>query len=406
MLHQQYKRLILIAILALATPGTARTEPCENTATFSAWLTDFRTEAAEAGISPKTLSTVFDGMTADPSTIARDRKQSFFWQDFLEFSDKLATPYRINLGRKKIEQHRALFDRVEKDYGVPAPAIAAFWALETDFGAVTGKTPVLRSLATLAWDCRRSEMFREELLAALRIIDRGDLKPATMIGSWAGELGQMQFLPGHYETYAVDYDDDGRRDLIRSTADAVASAAAYIRAFGWIRGAPWLEEVRVPAEMDWAEADLSITHPRSFWAGAGVRRADGTALDGGDVGASLLLPMGRNGPAFLAGPNFHVFTDWNQSLNYALTAAYLATRLAGAPAMRRGNGPVEAFGFERVRELQDLLNRNGHPLEKIDGKLGANSRAAVRAAQIRFGLPADAYPTPELVRQLKKLASD
>jgi len=390
------------ALLAGVIPAAA-SGPCENTVSFDAWLSAFRRDAVAAGISRKTVDIALGGLTEDAKTLARDRRQDFFWQDFPEFSAKLATPYRVTTGRKKIARNRELFDRVESEYGVPPPVIAAFWALETDFGAVTGKTPVLRSLATLAWDCRRGDLFRGELLAALRLIDGGDLDLSEMIGSWAGELGQTQFLPTHYLEHAVDFDGDGRRDLIRSTPDALASTAACIRSFGWRPGQPWLEEVRAPAAMAWEEADLSIVHPRRFWIDAGVRRADGSPLAEEGSPGSLILPVGRHGPAFLAGPNFRVFLEWNRSLNYALTAAYLATRLDGAPAMRAGNARVESLGYEQVRELQRRLKARGYAVEKIDGKLGENSRAAVRAAQLDFGLPADAWPTAEL---LGRLASD
>jgi lytic murein transglycosylase len=389
--------LLFLAVLS----GAARaTEPCRNTVDFRTWLADFRREAEAEGISPATIRTALDGVALDPKIIARDRRQDFFWQDFLAFSEKLATQHRVVNGQRQVRKHAPLFARIDSTYGIPAPVLAALWALETDFGVVMGKTPVLPSLVTLAYDCRRGDFFREELKAALRIIDRGDLKPAEMIGSWAGELGQMQFLPAHYLRHGVDFDGDGRRNLLGSSPDALASTAAYLSTLGWRRGEPWLVEARVPAAMAWQEADLGIVHPASFWNAAGVTRPDGRALDPTWGPMSLVLPMGRNGPAFLAGPNFGVFLEWNQSLNYALTAAYLATRIAGEPPLRRGNGAVEAFGAEEVTRLQTLLDRNGYAVGKIDGKLGAMTRGAVREAQVRYGLPPDGYPTALLVRKL------
>lgn len=391
----------LLLLVRPSAPACAAT-PCENSGRFDTWLRDFRAEAEAEGISRKVIATALDGVQLDPAIIARDRKQGFFWQSFADFSRKLATADRIVNGRKRIAANRALFDRVEKDYGVPAPVIAAFWALESDFGLAMGKVSILPSLATLAYDCRRGPMFREELKAALRIIERGDLKPSEMIGSWAGELGQTQFLPSHYYRLAVDYDTNGRRDLIRSTPDLLATTAAFLKELGWQRGQPWLEEVRVPARMAWEEADIAIAHPRRHWAAAGVTRADGAPLPADELPASLMLPMGRNGTAFLAYPNFHSYTKWNLSLNYALTAAYLATRIDGAAAMRSGNGPVPAFGFEEIRQLQATLKERGFEVGAVDGKLGAGTRAAVRQAQIKLGLPPDAYPTPELLEKLKR----
>lgn len=388
-----------------ATPAPPITgtgaEPCRNTGDFATWLAVFRREAEAEGITPATIRAALGGVALDPKIIARDRRQDFFWQDFLAFCDRLATKNRVVTGTRQVQKHAGLFGRIEERYGVPAPVLAALWALETDFGVVMGKTPVLPSLATLAYDCRRGPFFREELKAALRIIDRGDLKPDEMIGSWAGELGQMQFLPAHYLHHGVDFDGDGRRNLLKSSADALGSTAAYLASLGWAAGEPWLVEVRVPGEMRWEEADLAIVHPRSYWIEAGVTRPDGAPLDAADVSSALVLPMGRHGPAFLAYPNFRVFLEWNQSLNYALTAAYLATRIDGRPALRRGNGTVEPFGAAEVKELQALLDRGGFAVGKIDGKLGAQTRGAVREAQLRFGLPPDGYPTASLVRRLE-----
>ena len=224
-----------------------------------------------------------------------------------------------------------------------------------------------------------------------------------MIGSWAGELGQTQFLPSHYYNHAVDYDGDGRRNLLRSSAEIIGSSAAFLSSLGWQRDQPWLQEVRVTADLPWKEADIATAHPRSRWAGWGITLPDGKSLPKDGMPASLHLPMGRNGPAFLVYPNFQVFLKWNQSLNYSTTAAYLATRLEGAPALSKGRAPVEAFGLDETRELQRLLSRAGLYDAEHDGVMGAGTRAAVKAAQIRFGLPADSYPTSDLVERLKRM---
>lgn len=374
---------------------------CKNTGDFGPWLEAFKKDALAQGVTPRTLAAAAPYLTLDQNIIWTDRGQKFFAQSFLDFSSKLASPNRHQSGIAKVNQHKAIFARAEKEYGVPAAVITAFWALESDFGSGMGNKPVLRSLATLAYDCRRSEMFRGELIAALKIIDRGDLTPDEMIGSWAGELGQTQFLPTHYFNHAVDWDGDGRRDLLKSPADVIGSTAAFIKSLGWEPGQPWLQEVRVPAQLAWDQADLAIQHPRSKWAQWGVTAADGKPLPNDSTPASLVLLMGRNGPAFLAYNNFQAYLKWNQSLNYAVTAAYLATRIAGAPAMSRGRAPVAALQHNQVMELQALLNRRGFPVGEPDGKLGAGSRAAVKAAQIKFGLPADSYPTADLIERLR-----
>ncbi|HEX5779994.1 MAG TPA: lytic murein transglycosylase [Xanthobacteraceae bacterium] len=367
---------------------------------FERWLANFKQEAASQGVSQRTLAAAAPLMVFDQQVVSRDRGQRVFTQTFLEFSKRMAEGYRIGQGQQRIKQNAALFQQIEQRFGVPGPVLVAFWGLETDFGKVMGDMPTLRSVTTLAYDCRRPELFRKQTLAALKIIERGDLTPDSMTGPFAGELGQLQFLPEHYLEYGVDFDNDGRVDLIRSSADALASAANYMSKLGWKRGQPWLQEVRVPANMPWEQADVEIEHPLSQWVSWGVRAAHGSLPSGG-LQASLILPMGRNGPAFLAYPNFKVYTEWNHSLIYATTAAYLATRIGGAPRLDPGRGEIDGLSFEETRQLQQLLQRRGYDVGKIDGIIGAQTRAAVRDMQKKAGLPADSYPTTELLSRLR-----
>jgi len=393
--------LALATIVGLSSPALAQRATCHRGASFEQWLEQFKREATAEGVSPRTIAAASHLMVYDQSVVNKDRGQKVFSQTFLEFSDRMVARHRIDGGIQRIAKNRPLFQQVEQQFGVPGPVIAAFWALETDFGGFMGNLPTIKSVTSLAYDCRRPDLFRKQLLASLKIVERGDLAADQMIGPFAGELGQFQFLPAHYFDYGVDYDGDGRRDLIRSAPDAVASAANYLAKIGWKRGQPWLEEVRAPANMDWAQADLAIQHPRSQWARWGVTRPDGSPIAADAQPASLLLPMGRFGPAFLAYPNFQVFLEWNQSIVYSTSAAYLATRIAGAPPMKRGSGQIVPFASAQIRELQQLLARRGHDVGKIDGFLGQKSRAAVKAEQIKLGLPADSYPTPELVARLQ-----
>ncbi len=371
---------------------------CRNTGSFAAWLDQFRQEARGSGISNATIAAALGGMTLDPGIIQRDRRQGFFAQTFTAFSGKLITPNRIQNGLSRLRQHRDLLARIEQQWGVPGPVIVAFWGLESDFGSMMGNLPVLRSLATLAYDCRRPELFRGELMEALRIIERGDLRPEEMIGSWAGELGQTQFLPAHYMQHAVDYDGDGRRDLLQSVPDVLASTANFLAFLGWQRGQPWLEEVRLTRELPWQEADLAIQHGSEKWAAWGVKRVGGQPLPTGAPAASLLLPMGRHGPAFLAYANFQIYLKWNQSLNYSITAAHLADRLGGAPAMDKGNGTVLEMSLQQVKELQMLMAKRGYFSGEVDGKIGAATRASVKAAQLKLGLPAELLPDARIAR--------
>ena len=384
-----------------AAPPASNPRNCQNTVPFARWVEVFKKDAIADGIKPATIQATIGGMTPDQGVIGRDRKQSFFSQTFLEFYGKLATKSREQNGRAYVQKYGNTFAKAEKEFGVPGAVITGFWALESDFGVGMGNLPVMRSLLTLAWDCRRGELFRGELKAAMKIIERGDLRADEMIGSWAGELGQTQFLPQHYYNYALDYDNDGRRDLIRDIPDIIGSTANFIQSLGWRAGEPWLQEVRITKELPWDQADLAIELPRSQWVAWGVTAVDGT-LPADTLGASLMLPMGRNGPAFLAYPNFRVYTQWNQSLTYATTAAHLAARMAGAPYLGRGNGqPVDSLSYEQTKELQVLLQKRGFDVGEADGKLGAGTRKAVKGVQQKFGLPADSYPTPELLAALR-----
>jgi lytic murein transglycosylase len=392
----------LIVIFALVFPlHPAAAASCRSNTGFDAWIAAFRQEAVSQGISQRTLAAAAPYLVYDQGIVNKDRGQGVFSQTFLQFSDRMAAGYRIQKGAALIKQHAATFARIERQYGVPAPVLVSFWGLETDFGANLGNLPTLRSVVSLAYDCRRSELFRTQLLYALRIIDRGDLRPEEMVGPWAGELGQFQFLPSHYFDYAVDYDGDGRRDLLHSVPDALGSAANFLAQLGWRRGEPWLQEVRVPANLPWEQADLAIQHPRSQWAQWGVALPDGRPLPNDNLPASLLLPMGRFGPAFLAFNNFQTYLKWNQSLVYSTTAAYLANRINGAPPVHRGQPNIPALTAQQVAELQRLLTSRGYDVGKVDGKLGLGTRAAVKQVQVKLGLPADSYPTPELIDRLR-----
>jgi lytic murein transglycosylase len=380
----------------------ARAASCHNGASFERFLTDLKQRAVADGVSQRAIAEASPYLTYNQGIVNRDRGQRVFGQIFTQFAGRMAAPFRMQEGQARIRANASAFARAEKEYGVPPAVIAAFWGLESDFGANMGNLPVLPSLVSLAYDCRRSERFQNETIAALKVIDRGDLAPDEMVGSWAGELGQTQFLPTHYVTYAVDYDGDGRRNLLRSPADVIGSTANYIATgLKWRRGEPWLEEVRAPANMPWDQADLTIQLPRSKWAQFGVTYADGRPLPNDNMPASMLLPMGRMGPAFLAYANFAAYTEWNNSLIYSTTAAYLATRIAGAPPMRKPAGAVAQLPFNEIKELQQLLARAGFDVGKVDGVLGQQSRTAVKAMQIKFGLPADSWPTAELLAHMR-----
>jgi lytic murein transglycosylase len=390
----------LILVSAGAFEGAAADTSCRGGQSFAAWLAEFRKEAAGAGVSERGLAAL-EGAAYDERVFRQDRGQPMLSQSFLDFADRAVTAERLSRGKALLKKYAATFAAIEREYGVPGPVIVALWALETDYGGFMGSFPLASSLATLAYDCRRPEIFRAELMDALRIVDRGDLAPSQLKGSWAGALGHLQFTPSTYMKHAVDEDGDGRRDLVGSVPDALASAGKYIKSLGWRAGEPWLEEVRVADTVPWQEAARNIFRERSFWAAVGVVRADGSPLPADKTPAALILPMGRLGPAFLAYQNFLTFWEWNNSSNYILATAYLATRLGGAPRMNRGSAPAILSG-EEMREVQERLNAKRHDAGSPDGRLGETTRAGVKKAQLEFGLPADGYPTRELLELLRR----
>jgi len=362
--------LVLLGSL-MAGPVLAAT--CVNTnGSYESWLAAFKKDAAAQGISPRVIAEASPHMTFDPAIIKRDHGQQVFSQTFLQFSDRMVGGPRIPNGQAKIKQHAALFDKIEKQYGVPAPVLVAFWGLESDFGGNFGNYKVLSAIATLAYDCRRGEFFRTQLFDALRIVDRGD-QPVDVIGDWAGEFGGMQFTASDYLKNGVDFDGDGRRDLTNSIPDTLASAANFLVSLGWQRGQPWLQEVTVPREMPWDQADLTIQHPVSQWAAWGVKAAHGALADA-NLPASMILPMGRLGPAFLVYPNFKAFLGWNSAYVYSTTVAYFATRIAGAPNVSHAAATtVVPLSSPQVMELQRLLTKAGYEgVGEIDGQEGAD----------------------------------
>ena len=393
-------RAVAALLMLVGADAAQAAAPCRTSGPFPQWLAGLEREAMAQGISQQTITEAAPYLTYDQRIVNIDRGQRVFSQTFLEFSDRMAAAYRIQRGQALIKKYQPVFSRIEARYGMPAPVIVAFWGLESDFGANMGNYRSLPSLVSLAYDCRRADRFRPQLLDALRLIQRGDLAPAEMIGSWAGELGQTQMMPSEYYKYAVDEDGGGKRDLLHSAPDVLASTANYLLGLGWKRGEPWLTEVRVPANLPWQQADLDIQLPRAKWAGYGVTLADGRRLPADDLPASLLLPMGRLGPAFLVYANFQVYLQWNNSLVYSATAAYLATRIAGAPPLHRGN-PPPALPFADVKALQAMLAHSGYDVGAIDGFLGLKTRQAVKAMQQKYGLPADSYPTAELLARMR-----
>ena len=386
----------LLTMLGLASAtSTASAQQCGGD--FRQFLEGVKQEAIAKGLSKRAAKRTLANAQIDRKVLSRDRAQGVFKMAFLDFSKRIISTHRMQHGAKNMEKYKRIFQRTEKEYGVPAPVITAFWALETDYGGFQGDFNTVNALATLAHDCRRPHLFRPQLIAAIEMVQHGDLDPKTTTGAWAGEIGMVQMLPEDIIKYGRDGDRDGHVRLKQSPYDALLTAGAFIHSLGWRRGEPWIQEVTVPGRMNWYETGLGKTKTGKQWAALGVKPRSGQLS--GNLPASLILPQGRKGPAFLAYPNFDIYLEWNQSFVYTTSAAYFATRLAGAPRYNQGN-PEPGLSDTQMKQLQTKLQAKGYDVGKIDGILGARTRAAVQEMQKKFGLPADAWPTPALLARL------
>ena len=383
---------ILVCALGLGAPAVA--QQCGGN--FGSFVNDLKAEARAQGFEAPLVDRFFANVRQEQAVINADRSQGIFQRPFLDFSRALISQNRVNAGRANADRYANIFARAQSDYGVPSGILLAFWAFETDFGAVQGNFTTVNSIVTLAHDCRRPQLFRPQVFAALEMFRRGMLDPVNTKGAWAGEIGMVQKLPSDIIAHAVDADGDGRIDLQRSAPDAILSAAAMLRAKGWRGGEPWMHEVVIPANLDLSLTGLRAELTVDQWAQQGVRPTHGSLPSGG-LRASIILPQGHKGPAFMVFHNFRVLFEWNQSFIYITTAAYFATRMAGAPVYQAGN-PETGLDQDQMRQLQTKLAAQGFNVGAVDGILGFNTRAAVQDMQARLGLPADGWPTPALLR--------
>jgi len=365
---------------------------------FPAFVEGLKAEAVSKGHDRATVDAFFRPVRQDPKVLRADRAQGVFQKPFIEFSRRLISQNRIDRGRAMSKKYSAVFDRIARDYGVSRGVLLAFWAFETDYGGFQGDFNTLNALTTLAHDCRRPHIFRPQIFAALTLFEHGDFDPARTTGAWAGEIGMVQMLPRDILENGVDGDGDGHVRLKTSAPDALMSGAKMLSHLGWRAGEPWLQEVWVPDSLDWSKTGPGQSLKVSEWERMGVRARQGQ-LANGRLPASIILPQGRKGPAFIAYPNFQVYFEWNQSFTYVLTAAYFANRLEGGQVYDAGN-PEPGLSGAQMKELQRRLQAKGYDVGKIDGILGAGTRAAVQAEQKRLGLPADAWPTAALLQRL------
>lgn len=378
---------------------------------FDLWKSQFKTLAVAQGIRAETVDLAFRGLLPDSKVLRLDSKQPEFTKTVWEYLESAASKERIAVGQDRLREYAPLLDQLYVQYGVQPEYLLAIWGLESDFGRFTGRHSTIRSLATLAYagNEERRDFWGKQLLSALRILQHGDMSLVTMRGSWAGAIGHTQFIPTTFEEYAVDFDGDGKRDLVNSIPDALASTANYLAQSGWERGKPWGEEVRLPPQFDWSKSDPNYWLPTEIWASEnGVALADGTLLSGtGNDWAFLFLPAGYRGPAFLAFHNFNIILKYNNAQNYALAVGYLGDRIRGKPALL-GAWPhdEEPLNHTQKAELQALLTAAGYSTDGIDGRIGPNTRAALRRWQIDSGFPADGYATQEHLSFLRKEAAE
>ena len=366
---------------------------------FANWISRFRARARAAGISDRTFDAAFANVAYLPDSIRRDRNQAEFVKPLGEYMATAASDARVQNGRNLLRQYGNLLSRIEATYGVPPHIVTAIWGMESNYGQRRGDVPLISTLATLAYDGRRGRFFEQQLIAALGILQRGDVAPRNMTGSWAGAMGHTQFIPTSYQAYAVDFTGDGRRDIWSDDpSDALASTAAYLQRFRWRQGQPWGVEVLLPANFNYAQ-----TERRSIasWNALGLRGVDGRAVPNyGD--AALIIPTGALGPAFLIFSNYTVISRYNNAQAYIIGVGHLGDRIRGMGPLRRPwpAGERALTRAERV-ELQQRLTAAGFSTRGVDGKIGPNSRAAIRAYQQSRGLPADGYPSIALLNRLR-----
>jgi lytic murein transglycosylase len=367
---------------------------------FERWVTNFRPSAGAAGIDEATLHVAFADVHYLPRVVELDRAQPEFTRTIWSYLDSAVSPQRVALGQDKWLSFRAEIDAAATRYGVAPAILVAIWGMESNYGSNFGSIPTVDALATLGFEGRREDWASGQLLAALRILQKGDIERSEMMGSWAGAMGQTQFLPSVFLGYAVDADGDGRRDIWGSMADVMASTANFLARSGWQADQPWGVEVRLPPRFDVGRADVAVRQASALWAAEEVQTIDGAPLPQ-FAEATVLLPSGAGGPAFLVGPNFQVILRYNNSTSYALAVGLLAQRLAGGPGVQTPwPRDLVALSRQQLTALQTALNQRGFDSGAPDGVMGPTTRGAIRGYQRSVGLPADGYPTLDLLQRL------
>jgi membrane-bound lytic murein transglycosylase B len=394
-----FHRIALAALVCLAAvPGSAEpkspvTIAAPAATTFENFVADLWPLAQARGVSRKTFDSAFEGVTFDPRVVARTTTQAEFVEPIWQYLATAVSASRIDRGRAKAESERKWLTKARLEYGVDPSVVMGIWGMETEYGAFEGSDSVIRALASLAYVRYVGDYFRDELISALCILEHGDITPRAMVGSWAGAMGQTQFMPSSFQAYAVDFDAGGKRDIWNNAADAIGSIANYLAKHGWKRDLPWGFEVRLPADFKLSARDSSVAAEFAAFARRGVVRADGGSIpSSGD--AQLLMPAGLRGPVFLTTSNFNTIRSYNNSVSYALGVALLGDAIMGGPGLKTP-WPVHdrQLSPAQLRELQALLKKKGYAVGEIDGRAGEILRTAVCAYQEENGMTPDGYPT-------------
>jgi membrane-bound lytic murein transglycosylase B len=389
-------RLLAATTAIAAGPAVAQND-------FQACLQNIRADALNQGIPAATIDTAFRGLTPDQKVIDLDSRQPEFSLTYGKYIGNAITADRIAKGQQRLQQYRGLLGQLEGEYGVAPQYLVAFWGVETNYGSYMGDFSALRSVATLACMTKRAAFFANETIQALKILAGNHMTTQQMKGSWAGAMGNMQFMPSTFTKWAVDRDGNGRIDIWHSVPDALASAANFLRGIGFKRGLPAADEVTLPQNFPLEQADTTVEKPVRAWAALGVKRAGGGALPASDEPSSIILPAGWRGPAFILYPNFKAVMNWNRSTLYALSVTILAQQIAGGPTvMQPPPADDEPLSRDTVVDIQTRLARLGFYTDETDGLLGPKTRSAVRLFQKQAGLPPDGHPTPEMVARLQR----
>ncbi len=390
-------------VLNIAVMGLLMLLPVAQAADieFDDWLTVFRNEASAQNISNATLDATLAHLQPIPSVIKLDRSQPEFVQTFSRYIETRVTPRQVMRGQEALSKNQALLDSIEQQFGIPKTILTAFWGLETDYGTNKGDFSTPAVLATLAYDGRRPDFFRAQLMDSLKIIEAGHVTAAAMQGSWAGAMGHMQFMPSTFNAYGLDGDDDGRVDLWNSLPDVMSSAAYYLNSLGWRQGEPAAVQVELPDDFDWQQAQLLHRLPVSEWLALGVKPVSGVLPMVKDPSA-IILPQGWQGPAFMVFDNFDVIMHWNRSVNYALSVAYLSDRIAGGkPLQIKMDKEQQALSFQQMITIQQKLSEKGFDAGTPDGIPGLRTQAAVRQYQQANHLPVDGYASLILLNHIQ-----